>query len=200
MPEQGSAASTTPKVSASSVTRRMKNAVLDVFRGASAFSLASSDCDPVTKPSLSRPVLQPPGSLQDISDSLWTTLQGKVGRAKTRWEEHVHDTSGAELTKRLLAYPDFRTKPCCKESKVTEPAGDESPPSGYGTFNEREDGQGKKETGTAKALGQVDTGDARASILQADLEVDPLFKLRGMDIFRSNNPEGKIWRQPILER
>mmetsp|Transcript_20269 Transcript_20269/g.41328 ORF Transcript_20269/g.41328 Transcript_20269/m.41328 type:complete len:450 (-) Transcript_20269:1339-2688(-) len=202
MPGQDTVATTPPIVDSNSATRRMKNAVVRVLRIRSPGELlvGSSDCEPVKERSLPMPVvLQPLSSLSAMPGSIWTTLQGKKERAKTRWEHHAHDRPASELMERLLAYPDFRTKPR-EQSTATEPVSDTSRPSGYGTFDGTTDEEGEQEISPTKAFGQVNTGNPLASVLQADIEVDPLFKLRGMDIFRSNNPEEKIWRQPILER
>ena len=196
IPQSHGQASNTPFTSSmSSAARRMKHTFLATFRDAGEFFVGGSET--ITKPFASSTVPRPA--------DLWTTLGGTAGRVKAGWEEHVNDSPASELMERLLAYKDFRTKPCASiKSKnkrtVVASVDDGFPANGYGTFEKTEIDEAAKSKSSAKALGQVDTGNTRASVLQADIEVDPLFKLRGMDIFRSDIPEERIWRQPILER
>ena len=51
-------------------------------------------------------------------------------------------------------------------------------------------------------LGKLDLNDTRAEALEShelfSHVVDPLCKLRGMDLFMTSNPMDNIWRQPLL--
>ena len=99
---------------------------------------------------------------------------------------------------RLLKYDDFRTKPCSSSDYIYE----ESHADVHASISEEQDAAEDAYATRMKTerLGHVNTGNDRASILQENIEVDPLFKLRGMDVFRADIPEERICRQPILEQ
>lgn len=56
-----------------------------------------------------------------------------------------------------------------------------------------------------KPIGNLELNDTRASVLEENdlilpsFIVDPLCKLRGMDLFLSDDPPGEIWKQPMLK-
>jgi hypothetical protein len=55
-----------------------------------------------------------------------------------------------------------------------------------------------------KPIGNLELNDTRATVLEENdlilpsFIVDPLCKLRGMDLFLSDDPPGEIWKQPML--
>ena len=56
-----------------------------------------------------------------------------------------------------------------------------------------------------KPIGNLELNDTRATVLEENdlilpsFIVDPLCKLRGMDLFLSDDPPGEIWKQPMLK-
>lgn len=182
--------------------RKKRDALKNLLHKASGFlpltGTYSRSCDDEKTPSSSSYLPGLSGHHADI----WTTLEGKVGRAKAYWEEHVYDKPTSELAERLLEYPDFSTKPSEEPGTMAvEPAADNSAAEGgYGTFADIEDDERGAKLMKTIRVGHVDTGSVQASVLQRKVEVDPLFKLRGMDVFRTATPEERIWRQPILEK
>ena len=165
---------------------RKRDALYGFFRGVSAY-LVTPATSTISKAEQSA----------EIPGGIWTTLEDATRRTKAYWEEHVYDKPTGALMDRLLQYDDFRTKSvassvahqhgatCTEMHASTEVDGTE----------DAYDARMKTER-----LGRVDTGNDRASVLQTKIEVDPLFKLRGMDVFRADGiPEERVWRQPILE-
>ena len=166
---------------------RKRDALYGFFRGVSAY-LVTPATSTISKAEQSA----------EIPGGIWTTLEDATRRTKAYWEEHVYDKPTGALMDRLLQYDDFRTKSvassvahqhgatCTEMHASTEVDGTE----------DAYDARMKTER-----LGRVDTGNDRASVLQTKIEVDPLFKLRGMDVFRADGiPEERVWRQPILEQ
>ena len=174
---------------------RKRDYVFQLFRGVSSYLVTPVNVEPVR----SRPTLTPMSSLADIPGDIWTTLEDATRRTKAYWEEHVYDKPAGELMQRLLKYDDFRTKPCSSSDYSCQ----ESDADAHASIPREKDITEDVDLYAARMkterLGHVNTGNDRASILQANIEVDPLFKLRGMDVFRADIPEERICRQPILE-
>lgn len=134
--------------------------------------------------------------IQDFSLATYTNLFPSTKRAKKYWEKHIDDRPTNDLMTRLLRYKDFTTKPRPPRSVENETTLQSTATDNTVLI----DNNGKDEGGNS--LGLMDTKNHFASVLGADIEVDPLFKLRGMDVFKTVNgfPEEKIWRQPVLEK
>ena len=142
-------------------------------------------------------------SLAEIPGDIWTTLEDATRRTKAymHWEKHVCDKPTEALMHRLLQYDDFRTKTVTSSAAAHQ----HSATSMEIQASIEVDLDGTEDAYDARMkterLGLVDTGNDRASVLQTKIEVDPLFKLRGMDVFRADGiPEERVWRQPILEQ
>ena len=131
----------------------------------------------------------------------YTTLAHARGRPKAHWERHVSDAPSEAMQERLLKNRDFRTRP--SQYPLQQQGGDESTCTSMmeeGTLlpvPPAENGQNSK-------FGTFDTTAMYASVMHKTVrqrEIDPIFILRGMDIFRSVGlPEERIFRQPILEK
>ncbi len=164
---------------------RKRDAIFRLFRGVSSYLVTpatSTICEAKQSQSMS--------TIAEIPGDIWTTLEDATRRTKAYWEEHVYDKPTGALMERLLQYDDFRTKKTLASTSTEMHASTEVD----GT-EDAYDARMKTER-----LGRLDTGNDRASVLQTKIEVDPLFKLRGMDVFRADGiPEERIWRQPILE-
>lgn len=142
-------------------------------------------------------------SLAEIPGDIWTTLEDATRRTKAymHWEKHVCYKPTEALMHRLLQYDDFRTKTVTSSAAAHQ----HSATSMEIQASIEVDLDGTEDAYDARMkterLGLVDTGNDRASVLQTKIEVDPLFKLRGMDVFRADGiPEERVWRQPILEQ
>ena len=132
----------------------------------------------------------------------YATLARTKGRHKAHWERHVSDSPSEAMQERLLRNNDFRTRPsqyplqeggdamiCATSSMMEEGTLVPVPP--------EDNGQNGK-------FGTFDTTAMYASVMHKTVrqrEIDPIFRLRGMDIFRTVGlPEERIFRQPILEK
>jgi len=166
---------------------RKRDYVFRLFRGVSSNLVTPGTTSDATSAEWS--------SLTDIPGDIWTTLEDATRRTKAYWEEHVYDKPTGALMQRLLKYDDFRTKPCTYTESYRQSDTDMYASIGGDATEGVYDTRMKTER-----LGHVNTGNHRASTLQANIEVDPLFKLRGMDVFRGDIPEERVWRQPILEQ
>ena len=186
---QGAATSRPP-----TYIERKRDYVFQLFRGVSSYLVTPGSVEPAR----SRPTLTPMSSLADIPGDIWTTLGDATRRTKAYWEEHVYDKPTGALMQRLLKYDDFRTKPCSSSDYSYQESDSDAHSSIPGEQDVTEDVYAARMK--TERLGHVNTGNNRASILQANIEVEPLFKLRGMDVFRADIPEERIWRQPILEQ
>lgn len=100
----------------------------------------------------------------------------------------------------LLEYSDFSRHSSAKEEKEE----DETP---FRTEDVNEegieaDGQGGGQ-GTDTHMGKVKLNNTKAESLGVDRKfshiVKPMCELRGMDLFLTDVPEKKIWRQPLLK-
>ena len=172
---------------------RKRDYVFQLFRGVSSHLVTPGS----VKPTQSRPTLTQMSSLADVPGDIWTTLEDATRRTREYWEEHVYDKPTGALMQRLLKYDDFRTKPCSSSDYSHQESDADAHASILGEVTEDAVYAARMET---ERLGHVNTGNDRASILQANIEVDPLFKLRGMDVFRADIPEERVCRQPILEQ
>ena len=176
---------------------RKRDALFRLFQGVSTY-LVTPATSTISEAEQSRST----SSLVEIpAGDIWTTLEDATRRTKAymHWERHVYDKPTEALMHRLLQYDDFRTK-----SVTSSAAAHQHSATGMEIHASTEvDGTEDAYDARMKTerLGLVDTGNDRASVLQTKIEVDPLFKLRGMDVFRADGiPEERVWRQPILEQ
>ena len=131
----------------------------------------------------------------------YTTLDHAKGRPKAHWERHVSDAPSEAMQERLLRNNDFRTRP--SQYPLQKHGGNEST-----CTSMMEEGTllpvPPAENGQNSEFGTFDTTAMYASVMHRTVrqrEIDPIFRLRGMDIFRSIGlPEERIFRQPILEK
>ena len=139
----------------------------------------------------------------------------RSGDGTPRWQFWNTKVESSELMDYLLVnFSDFRRKEKSHSSSMDDDD-DDAMKATTTTSSEEGSGGGPPKGGTKNAdastttanttdtsMGHVANDNARATKLEQDMVIDPLFQLRGIDVFKTESgfqPEEKIWRQPILE-
>lgn len=131
-------------------------------------------------------------------EGFWTSIQHS--KVKSFEKKLMAPFAEGPLMDHLLEYSDFSRHSSAKEEKEE----DETP---FRTEDVNEegieaDGQGGGQ-GTDTHMGKVKLNNTKAESLGVDRKfshiVKPMCELRGMDLFLTDVPEKKIWRQPLLK-
>jgi hypothetical protein len=121
-------------------------------------------------------------------------------REVKEWELKINAPfTNGQLMDHLHKYSDFRkhSKKLLKKLRdgnaAADAAADEKPDVGGDDESQRTDNI---------SIGKIELNDTRAKALESSEHflhvVDPICKLRGMDLFLTEDPQKCIWRQPVL--
>lgn len=137
-------------------------------------------------------------------NGFWSCLVDIEGRKKLPWEEHVGGCSENDtLHKRLLRFNDFRVKKRGSEwSGGSMIANVEASATSEGAGEDARNGissDGQLER-SLQPFGGVRMRNKSMETLSGDFVVDPLCRLRGMDIFQTDCPEEEICKHRLLTR
>lgn len=125
--------------------------------------------------------------------NFWSSLSDSDGHTKRSWEKNIHAPTNDALMKRLLKNETYRRKSKGRSSGNVR-----------GTAKAEESSEQPKRSlahssESTDSLGVVDFKDSDAESLLGEV-IDPHFRLRGMDVFLTDNPEEQIWKRPVLTK
>ena len=127
-------------------------------------------------------VKKPVAAVMDANQQFWSTLNHDSREA---WETVGFVKVADPLMNRLLRNPDYQRKPLklIALEEVSVLVGDAS--------------KEQADTGGSGRVGAIEISKYDASTLENDV-VDPCFKLRGMDVFLTDDPEDCLSSHPFL--
>ncbi|KAL7541820.1 hypothetical protein ACHAXR_012554 [Thalassiosira sp. AJA248-18] len=137
----------------------------------------------------------------------WSNLSRPHEDVKA-WELKLKAPLFAEgpLMDHLLHYPDIRRRKSGKKTAVIhnedEVAETESDSQETKIKSSDEDGECNEITDISMGNAKLNNtkADSMESVELFSQTIDPLFDLRGMDLFLTDDPEENIWRQPLLNQ
>jgi len=137
-----------------------------------------------------------------IPESFWTCLHDTAGREKLPWEHSVaRCIENDALHMQLLTFSDFRLR---RKGSVWS--------GGSMTANSKETPTEMRGMDAENGVSSVDQNDqsaqpfgevrmrnkSKVETLAGDFEIDPLCRLRGMDVFQTDCPEEEVYRHRLL--
>ena len=149
-----------------------------------------------------------PNTKQRKRDKFKTILSHspKSKRELKEWEIKLRApfTDGPLMDHLLKISPDFgRKTKTLKKSQHKSVVGDDNAAADAAADRDGDDETDEQVIDHAP-IGKVELNDTRANALESHEDfshaVDPMCKLRGMDLFLTDDPQEGIWRQPLLNQ